>query len=78
MAIPRYAPPLERIKEEYARMVQRRVMAKRRPPRPQPKAPIPDNSTPWVENPKTIGELMEIAKSVQALVDKWGPKNQNT
>jgi len=76
MAIRRYSPPLEQVKEEYSRMVRDRVMARRRPRRTESKHRIPDNSTPWVENPKTVGDLWEIAQSVQGLIDQWGPKNR--
>lgn len=75
MAIPRYSPPLERIREEYSRMVARKVMARRRPPRPEESlSKIMDNSTPWVENPQTYDDLWFISTSVQQLVDtfhKW-------
>lgn len=67
MALPRYSPPIERIKEEYSRMIARRVMAARRPPRPpgwKPGPKIPDNSVPWVENPRTVADLWEIAQCV--------------
>lgn len=77
MAIRRYSPPLERVREEYSRMVRRKVMARRHPPRPEePRSKITDNSTPWVENPRTIADFLEIGLSVQRLVDKWGPKPQ--
>ncbi len=57
-------------------MISRKVMAKRRPPKPKPAVPITDNSTPWVENPRTIEDLLFIARSTQELVEKWGPKSQ--
>ena len=74
MAIPRYSPPLERIKEEYSRMVRRKVMAARRPPTEKPRTPIPDNSTPWIENPTTIADLLFISDRVRELEEQWGPK----
>lgn len=75
MAIRRYSPPLERIKEEYARQVREKVMARRRPPRPlNPAHPIPDNSTPWLEQPRTVGDFLFIARCVQDLVEQWGPR----
>ena len=71
MAIRRYSPPLQQVKEEYSRMVRDKVMARRRPPRTEPKHRIPDNSTPWVENPRTFDDLWTISCSVQELVEKF-------
>ena len=70
----RYSPPIERVKEEYSRMIARRLMMKKRGPRPaHPRTP--DNSEPWNANPRTVGDLWEIAQQVQAVVDQWGPRN---
>lgn len=72
MPIKRYMPSLESIKEEYAREVNRKFRAKKRGPRPPSR--IPENSVPWIENPKTVAEFWTIAQMVQGVVDKWGPK----
>ena len=71
MAIPRYSPPLERIKEEYSRKIRMRMRAEKRKARLKPCKPIPDNSTPWVENPGTLSDLWEISCGVQSLVDRF-------
>jgi hypothetical protein len=73
MPLRRYSPPIERIREEYARECARRAMRLRRGPRP-PAPKIPDNSEPWIANPKTVGDLWEIAQCVQRTVEKWGPR----
>jgi hypothetical protein len=75
MPIKRYMPSSESIKEEYAREVRRKLRERKHGPRP--KSRITDNSTPWMENPRTVSDLWEIAQNVQALADKWGPKDQN-
>jgi hypothetical protein len=73
MSLPCYRPPILRVQEEYCAEVARRFRQRRR--RPQPAGPkIPDNSEPWNADPRTVGELWEIAQQVQALVEKWGPK----
>ena len=74
MALRRYSPPIERVKDEYSRMLARRRMMALRGPRPK-HPPTPDNSEPWIANPKTVEELWSIAEEVQALVEKWGPRN---
>ena len=70
-----YSPPLDRIRQEYAREVRRRLRVQKSGPRPSSK--ITDNSVPWIERPRTVAELWEIAQSVQNLVNKWGPKAQS-
>jgi hypothetical protein len=59
MPLRRYTPPIERMKEDYARMCAHRLMRLRRGPRPA--APrIPDNSEPWIANPKSVADLCEF------------------
>ena len=74
MALRRYSPPIERVKDDYSRMLARRRMMALRGPRAK-HPPTPDNSEPWIEEPKTVEELWSIAQEVQALADKWGPRN---
>lgn len=73
MALRRYSPPIERVKDEYSRMLARRRMMALRGPR-QKHPPTPDNSEPWIANPQTVEELWGVAQEVQALVEKWGPR----
>jgi hypothetical protein len=61
------------VQEDYCAEVARKFRERRRGPRP-PGRRIPDNSEPWNADPRTVGELWEIAQQVQALVEKWGPK----
>ncbi len=77
MAIRRYSPPIERVKKEYAMMVSRRYMRKLRGPRPP--SNIPDNSEPWIRDPKTIDDLCEISRLVQQTADDflaWGNRSK--
>lgn len=80
MALRRYSPPIERVKEEYSRMIARRMMRKKRGPRPEhPRTP--DNSEPWIANPKNVDDLWEIAQCVQRRVDefqKWRQLSSNS
>ena len=69
MAIRRYSPPIERVKRDYAMMTSRRYMRKLRGPRPP--SNIPDNSEPWIRDPKTIDDLWEISRLVQERVDEF-------
>lgn len=75
MPIKRYSPPLDRIKEEYARDVRRKLREQKHGARPKSK--ITDNSAPWIERPRSVAELWDIAQSVQQLANKWGPKAQS-
>ena len=80
MALRRYSPPIERVKDEYSRMLARRRMMALRGPRPK-HPPTPDNSEPWIANPKTIDDLWEIAQCVQRRVDefqKWRQPSSNS
>ena len=74
MPLPRYSPPIERVREDYARQCAWKLMRARRGPRP-PRPPIPDNSEPWIADPRTVEDLWDIAQSVQALADKWARPN---
>lgn len=70
MALRRYTPPIRRLQEEYsADMWRRWRQAKRGPRKPGPK--IPDNSEPWVAEPKTVDDLWQIACWVDECVEEF-------
>src|SRR5688572_29540470 len=72
MPMRRYSPPIERVREEYARECARRAMRLRQGPRlPGPK--LSDNSEPWITEPRTVAELWEIAQNVARTAERWGP-----
>lgn len=74
MSLRCYRPPIRRVQEEYCAEVARRLMRQRRGPRPVgPKTP--DNSEPWIADPRTVSDLWAIAQEVQALAEKWGPRS---
>ena len=65
-----YRPSIRRVQEEYCAEVARRLMRQRRGPRPAaPKTP--DNSEPWIADPKTVDDLWEIAQRVQERVEQF-------
>ncbi len=69
MALRRYTPPIRRLQEDYsAEIARRRMRALRGPRKPGPK--IPDNSEPWIRNPRTVDELWQISQWVQERVDQ--------
>ncbi len=80
MSLPCYRPPIRRVQEEYCAEVARRFRQRRRGPRPAgPK--IPDNSEPWIADPKTIDDLWTIAQCVQERVDEfaaWRERSSNS
>lgn len=75
MPLKRYMPSRESIKEEFSRELRYKLRSGKRSPRIHQS--VPDNSQPWLENPRTVAEWLYIAQCVQALEDKWGPKTQN-
>ncbi len=77
MPLRRYTPPIARLQEEYSSMIAARVRKARRerergpqPPRPK----IPDNSEPWLRDPRTVEDLWYIAQCVEECVEQWGPR----
>jgi hypothetical protein len=59
----------------YAEEVARRLRTARRASRSSlgeaQLKPIPSNSTPWIESPRTLEELISIADSVARLAEEW-------
>ncbi|MEM9478435.1 MAG: hypothetical protein AAGA58_02105 [Verrucomicrobiota bacterium] len=80
--MPGYKTPIKYLRMEYAnRQTLRRMRKKREEERrakglpPMEKSKITDNSVPWIENPKTIDDLVAIARMVEkAVADCPGKK----
>ena len=67
MALRRYTPPIRRVQEDYSAEVARQWRrARSGPPQAGPK--IPDNSEPWMAEPKSVDDLWQIAQWVQERV----------
>ena len=80
-----FRTPRAWILREYAdratlRRLRERRLADRRArglPEIQPSL-ITDNSEPWLENPRTVDDLIFIAEQVNACVEQWGPRSANS
>lgn len=66
----KYHPPIRRLQEDFAARIARRKYTAARGPRP-PKGKITDNSEPWLRNPDSISDYMEISAKVQASENLW-------
>lgn len=71
----RYTPPIARLREDWSRMIARRVRRARREAAGFiSKSRISDNSEPWIKDgPKTVAECWEISEQIKALQVKWRP-----
>jgi hypothetical protein len=76
MAFPQYRFPIQRLKEEWASRIARQRMRQRRVPAPTSK--ITDNSEPWIRNPSSVDEFIEIARRVNETVAKWAQPQENS
>ena len=56
----KYHPPIRRLQEDYAARIARRKYIAARGPRP-PKGKITDNSEPWLANPNSVSDYLEIS-----------------
>lgn len=71
MAFPQYRIPIDRLKEEWAF---RKRMERLRKNRPQQRpSKITDNSEPWIRNPSSVADFIEISRKVTETVEKWSP-----
>ncbi|MFM7180015.1 MAG: hypothetical protein ACKO2G_00910, partial [Verrucomicrobiales bacterium] len=76
VAFPQYRIPVRRLKEEWAARIARKVMRARRPQtRP---SRIRDNSEPWISNPSSVAEFLEVARKVNETVNQWSPQHRNS
>jgi hypothetical protein len=77
MPFPQYRIPIERLKEEWAlRLRMERLRRKRGHKQAAPAiwtSRIPDNSEPWIRNPSSVAEFLEIARKVNETVEQWAP-----
>jgi hypothetical protein len=76
MPLPQYRIPVERLKEEWASRVAWNRLQKRRPVAPP--SQITDNSEPWIRNPSSVAEYLEIARKVNQAAEKWEPHQKNS
>lgn len=76
MAFPQYRIPIPRLKEEWAFRLRMERLRRKRPPAPPSK--ITDNSEPWIKNPSSVAEFLEIARRVNETVAKWAPPQVNS
>ena len=71
----RYIQDSQRERLFYADEVARRLRTARRASQLSPGEakfkPIPSNSTPWIESPRTLEELISISDSVARLAEEW-------
>ena len=70
MKLTEYHPPIRRLQEDFAARVARRKYLAARGPRP-PKSQITDNSEPWLKNPDSISDYLEISSKVQESETLW-------
>jgi hypothetical protein len=76
MAFPQYRIPIHRLQEEWAFRKRMERLRRRQAPSQTPR--ITDNSEPWVRNPASVAEFLEIASKVNHTVAKWGTRPQNS
>jgi hypothetical protein len=66
----KYHPSIRRLQEDFAARVARRKYMAARGPRP-PKGNIMDNSEPWLANPDSVSDFLEISSRVKASETLW-------
>jgi hypothetical protein len=76
MSFPQYRIPVQRLKEEWAFRLRMERLRSRRAP--QSRSRLTDNSEPWILNPSSVTELLEIARRVNQTVAKWSPPQDNS
>ena len=74
-----YRPSIRRLQLEFAqRLAHKRMTAKLREKNPNPTKTITDNSVPWLENPDSIGDFLEISRLVRASELQWRERFSNS
>lgn len=66
----KYHPPIRRLQEDFAARIARRKYMAARDPRP-PKGKITDNSEPWLANPDSVSDYLEISSRVKQSEALW-------
>ncbi|WP_345715977.1 hypothetical protein [Luteolibacter yonseiensis] len=70
MKLTKYHPSIRRLQEDFAARVARRKYTAARGPRREP-SKITDNSVPWLENPASVADYMEISARVLESETLW-------
>ena len=76
MVFPQYRIPVSRLNEEWAFLL--RMERLRRGRQEKPHCRITDNSEPWIRNPASVAEFVEIAQRVNQTVETWSPQRENS
>jgi len=66
----KYHPPIRRLQLDFAARIARRKYIAARGPRP-PKGMITDNSEPWLANPNSVADYLEISSRVKTSEVLW-------
>jgi len=66
----RYHPPIRRLQEEFAARIARRRYTRGKSPKP-PKLALADNSEPWIANPDSLADFLEISSRVEESEALW-------
>jgi hypothetical protein len=66
----KYHPSIRRLQEDFAARIARRKYIAARGPRP-PKGKITDNSEPWLANPNSVSDYLEISSRVKQSETLW-------
>ena len=70
MNLTQYHPPIRRLQEDFAARIARRKYMAARGPR-SPKGKITDNSEPWLANPNSVSDYLEISERVKESETLW-------
>lgn len=66
-----YHPPIRRLQEDFARRLALRKMLNARGPRPEKPKIDMDNSEPWMKNPNSVADFLEISRRIQESETLW-------
>ena len=70
-----YKIPIRRLQEEWAARIARKSRRSRRPSALGSR--VADNSEPWIRNPTSVAEFLEVARKVNETVEKWSPQHRS-
>ncbi|MCH7226552.1 hypothetical protein [Haloferula sp. A504] len=71
-----YRPSILRLQQEWSMRIARDVMKRRR--KPVPPSKITDNSVPWMENPSSVADYLEISRQVEESKRQWLARFQSS
>lgn len=67
-----YRPSIRSLQLEFAqRLARKRMLAKIREKNPHPEKKILDNSEPFVKDPDSIDDFIEISRRARASEERW-------